>query len=114
MSGHRDDGTVAEDKAHHEGRKVDFSNFYPHMTRLLSRLYGISEDQAHSIIDRHQNKGQIGDSPDFYDDRLMRHIGTSGIPADTLAEAFAYRHLPDGALDNSNQTPTYNGVGHPF
>jgi hypothetical protein len=26
MAGHTDDGTVREDKAHHEGRKVDFSH----------------------------------------------------------------------------------------
>jgi hypothetical protein len=27
MGGHRDDGTFAEDKAHHEGRKVDRQSF---------------------------------------------------------------------------------------
>jgi hypothetical protein len=55
MSGHRDDGSYAEDKAHHPNRKImntpnDYLKRYP---RLLHAL-NMPDDRAINLIRRHQ------------------------------------------------------------
>jgi hypothetical protein len=56
MAGHRDDGTFAEDKAHHKGRKVSRENFISGppagwtMNNMVKGLVGNSDDApAHGI-----------------------------------------------------------------
>jgi len=50
MAGHRDDGTFAEDKAHHEGRKVSRENFMSGppagwtMNNMVKGLVGNSDE----------------------------------------------------------------------
>lgn len=94
---------------------------YPRTSALLSRLYGISPDEAASVIDAHRNKEELGDAGyagwTAGDDSLIAHLGTTN-PAEAIDEAFAARQHTSDVLNNAKHTmnpeprPYWNGVPH--
>lgn len=55
MAGHRDDGTFAEDKAHHPNRKVDFQTaWYNHTMKGAAMLFDALKQQPAKYIEPDQ------------------------------------------------------------
>jgi hypothetical protein len=95
----------------------------PRLVANISRLYGISNDDAQGVLDNYKNKIDIGDNgysggPTDREVDLINKLGTSK-PGEVLDDTFYNRHMADGALDQtmvddgpSEPRPYWGGVPH--
>jgi hypothetical protein len=107
----------------HGGHNLKPMRRQPRLVAGMSRLYGISNDEASGVLDAYKNQQELGDNaysggatPD--DERLINKLGTS-MPSEVLEETFYNRNMPDGELDRtrpgdepSEPRPYWNGVPH--
>lgn len=94
MSGHRDDGTFAENKAHHPGRGV--SRDTPRIRQALSENLGISDNQANDLIDAHR----MGSEEEVYKGSTWEHDSDMADLQNKVTQKGGIKESISGALDD--------------